>query len=77
MPRRPGQKEERFRQVLDAEQPEGEGAVADGAERTPDPERGAPALDALLARVARLEREVAELKAGPRDGMRDPSGQQP
>jgi uncharacterized protein YceH (UPF0502 family) len=78
MARRPGQKEERFTQLLGAEQ--GESAPAAGAngaegtaERAREPE---PELESLLARVDRLEREVAELRAGQDAGMRDPSQQE-
>jgi uncharacterized protein YceH (UPF0502 family) len=71
MPRRPGQKEERFMQLLDAGEPDSGPAPADGAEQ------GASALDSLLSRVARLEREVAELRDGALAGMRDPSEREP
>jgi hypothetical protein len=43
------------------------------AERAREPE---PELESLLARVDRLEREVAELRAGQDAGMRDPSQQE-
>ena len=77
MARRPGQKEERFSQLLGAE--EGERpptGVANGVEETPEAGEGASALEGLLARVARLEREVAELRAGQDAAMRDPFQQQ-
>jgi uncharacterized protein len=54
LPRRPGQKEQRYEQLLGGE-PEDEVAVAEPAEAPPD--------DDLEARVARLEREVAALRA--------------
>jgi uncharacterized protein YceH (UPF0502 family) len=77
MERRPGQKEERFEQLLGAEQAASTPAGAENdADATADPGEGIPALDDLLSRVARLEREVAELRAGQQAGMRDPSEQQ-
>ena len=53
LPRRPGQKEERFVQLLG-----GEAATGDTA-RSPQPATPAPALE---KRVARLEEEVVELR---------------
>jgi uncharacterized protein len=55
LPRRPGQKEERYAQLLQAE-----------AETTPQahPPDPAPGVGALEQRVERLEREMAELRAG-------------
>jgi len=58
--RRPGQKEERYAQLL-----EGDGEQDAAAAPLP----AAPALDDLAERVSRLEREVVELRAA----MRDPS----
>jgi hypothetical protein len=80
--RRPGHKEERYVQLLQAnevQQPAREPlARADEAQESPlEPlARAAPAgqppeLDGLHARVARLEREVAELRAA----MRHPVGE--
>jgi uncharacterized protein YceH (UPF0502 family) len=48
--RRPGQKEDRFGQLL-------------GGGGEPEPVTAMPAVDSLEERVARLEREVAELRA--------------
>jgi uncharacterized protein len=61
VPRRPGQKEDRFGHLLGGDT---EGTVPTVA---PDATRGtvptvAPAVDSLEERVARLEREVAELR---------------
>jgi len=77
--RRPGQKEERYMQLLegheDGDAGTPEGSLPDGAgEREGSP--GAPVespLDELRERVARLERQVAELRAEQRPAMRDPS----
>jgi uncharacterized protein YceH (UPF0502 family) len=54
--RRPGQKEDRFGHLLgsDAEAPDATGGTVPAV---------APAVDSLEERVARLEREVAELRA--------------
>ena len=57
--RRPGQKEERYAQLLGGEN--GTVAAAAGAAASADPM--APAANDLAERVARLEREVAELRA--------------
>ena len=70
--RRPGQKEERYRELLGAAE-EGD-AAEELALRAPEPEPAAgnghdagngrdAAAEALVERVARLEREVAELRA--------------
>ena len=82
--RRPGQKEERYVQLLEDPAEEGsaeEGpplrsAAGDGASALPpvSPAGSAPAADALAAlheRVERLEREVADLRAA--QGAADPS----
>lgn len=62
--RRPGQKEERYTQLLSAaEVGEGDGVA--------DPSMGPVALDDLIQRVSHLEHEVDQLRAA----MRDPSGQ--
>jgi uncharacterized protein YceH (UPF0502 family) len=55
LPRRPGQREDRFEQRLG-----GEGEEAPEAEPAPPAPAPRPALE---ERVARLEREVAELRA--------------
>jgi uncharacterized protein len=68
--RRPGHKEERYAELLQA--PGGDEPEAE--ERPPAIEavpQAPPALDGLEGRVERLEREVAEL----RHAMRDPSPQ--
>ena len=57
LPRRPGQKEERYRQLLGAD----DGAVAD-TQAGPSEREAAPGGD-LEARVGRLEAEVASLRA--------------
>jgi uncharacterized protein len=75
LPRRPGHKEERYAHLLGESEGEGDerarcaalesgdGAGADGDERS------APAREELEQRVARLEREMAELRARvPADG---------
>jgi uncharacterized protein len=72
--RRPGQKEERYRQLMQAGGPDGEEsehpAPTLGVVPQPAAAEPLPAED-LRARVAQLEREVAELRAA----MRDPSRQ--
>lgn len=55
LPRRPGEKQERFRQLLSSGENEEEVAVA----APPPPEPGA--LEELQARVERLEQQVADL----------------
>ena len=69
--RRPGQKEERYRELLGAEAEEGD-AAEELALRAPEPappagENGVGAANGadgeLADRVARLEREIAELRA--------------
>jgi uncharacterized protein len=79
--RRPGHKEERYAQLLQADEVQEPAreplARADGAQEPLEPlARAAPAgqppeLDGLHERVARLEREVAELRAA----MRHPVGE--
>jgi uncharacterized protein YceH (UPF0502 family) len=73
--RRPGHKEERYLQLLQeaADEP-GPHERREPASASPDAAPAQPAgLDGLHERVARLEREVMELRAA----MRDPSGQRP
>lgn len=71
--RRPGQKEERYVQLL------GEGAEVSDAVSVPASSTPVPAVDALEERVARLEREVAQLRAElgavPREGSGSPGGE--
>jgi len=72
LPRRPGQKEERYRQLLGAHGDEGGDAADELAFRAGGPAviepatNGGPALNGaaheLEARVAKLEREMAELR---------------
>jgi uncharacterized protein YceH (UPF0502 family) len=68
--RRPGHKEERYAQLLQAEEEQGREPAAPAPAL---PSTGPAGLDGLAERVARLEREVAEL----RGAMRDPSVQTP
>ena len=68
--RRPGHKEERYAQLLQAD---GEAAQEPATPSSAPQPAGAAGLDGLAERVARLEREVAELQAA----MRDPSVQAP
>jgi uncharacterized protein len=72
LPRRPGQKEERYRHMLEDQHDEGSAGargVAENAEPTFAPPARATsegpggAHDDLRERVARLEREIAELRA--------------
>ena len=70
MERRPGQKEERYRQLMDAEGPEEDGGPATAPAREPSASAARPAaLGDLGERVARLEREVADIRAAMRDAM--------
>jgi uncharacterized protein YceH (UPF0502 family) len=76
--RRPGHKEERYMHLLQADGAEGEGEAREmpRSEREPAPATGsgeASMLDDLQERVARLEREVAALRADQSAAMRDPS----
>jgi uncharacterized protein YceH (UPF0502 family) len=65
--RRPGHKEERYAHLLEADAEQHPPASPpQEAAASPQPED----LHGLLERVASLEREVAELRAG----MRDPEG---
>jgi uncharacterized protein len=66
--RRPGHKEERYIQLLQADGAE-DLEPASASRRAP----GESPLDGLHERVERLEREVSELRAA----MRDPSGERP
>jgi uncharacterized protein YceH (UPF0502 family) len=65
--RRPGHKEERYMQLL---QDDGEAELAPSPATRSAPAGESPPLNGLHERVARLEAEVAELRAA----MRDPSG---
>jgi uncharacterized protein YceH (UPF0502 family) len=60
--RRPGQKEERYRQLLEEEQDAPEPVVAASVSMASNGDSNGGAAD-LEQRVARLEREVAELRA--------------
>jgi uncharacterized protein len=65
--RRPGQKEERYEQLLGDDDAEDGPAAIPAATSTPThasmPARAIPAVDSLEERVALLEREVGELRA--------------
>ncbi len=58
LPRQPGQKEERYVQLLG-----GDSAPAEAAHAEPVTELRAPGGDPLVERVSSLEREVAELRS--------------
>ena len=70
LPRRPGQKEERYAQLLGGDGADGAAEIAPAAatvaEQAVDPDR----LAALEGRVERLERELAELRAASGEGLR-------
>ena len=72
LPRRPGQKEERYRELLGAEA----GVVGDAADelalRVPVPVPSQNGSAGLAERVERLEREVAELRALVESGAAGP-----
>jgi uncharacterized protein len=79
--RRPGQKEERYAQLLGGEDAAGEGGRDDRAHAVARAEPSVDGLSELRARVERLEREVAALRADS-DGegeraMRNPSASAP
>jgi uncharacterized protein YceH (UPF0502 family) len=65
--RRPGQKEERYVQLLGEE--DATAADAWSSMSTPTPIPAARVVDGLEERVARLEREVAQLRAALGDGL--------
>jgi uncharacterized protein YceH (UPF0502 family) len=74
--RRPGQKEDRYRQLLlaeeeDADTPTDEGIAAEGRDSAPAFADEPVTLEDLCVRVAALEREVGELRAA----MRNPSAE--
>lgn len=71
--RRPGHKEERYAQLLQAQDDEAAPAREPAAEHTPTFTANATPseLDALRARVERLERDVAELRAAVRDPVHE------
>jgi uncharacterized protein YceH (UPF0502 family) len=60
LPRRPGQSQDRWRQLLGGDGVTG--APEDGAERSTDVESVVPTQTSLEQRVARLEEQVAELQ---------------
>lgn len=75
LPRRPGQKEERYRQLLEADEAEGLSQAPGAQEPAAAPPLStveALGLDELRERLTRLEREVGELRVA----MRNPSSQQ-
>jgi len=65
--RRPGQKEERYRELLGSEE-----TSEEGWEGAPEAPAQAGGLGGLAERLARLEGEVAALRAEMRAEMRDP-----
>lgn len=70
-PRRPGQKEERYEQVLGGSGEEGEGQMTTGEEATAPPEASSPSAQDE-DRLDRIERELAELRtelAGLREAL--------
>jgi uncharacterized protein len=67
--RRPGQKEERYVQLLGEEAESSDAAPSPMSMPTPAPR----AVDGLEERVARLEREVAQLRAALGDGLAEVS----
>ncbi len=71
--RRPGQKEERYVQLLGEEDEASDAAPSPMSTPTPVPR----AVDGLEERVARLEREVAQLRAALGDGPEEPSSSSP
>jgi uncharacterized protein len=77
LPRRPGQKEERYSQLLHAEEQDEAAPIRESDEPRAAPPTPVSApegltLDQLGERIERLEREVGELRAQ----MRNPSSQQ-
>jgi uncharacterized protein len=79
--RRPGQKEERYRERLGAQEGDGDDAAEELARRAPAPAQPAAAnglhTGDLSVRVARLEREVAELRARLDKSAADPHAAEP
>ena len=81
--RRPGQKEERYEQLLsDREQPAGPAPAATPAPasepadaQTPEPAARRSEMELLGERVARLEREVGELRAELARARSEPGGE--
>jgi uncharacterized protein YceH (UPF0502 family) len=77
--RRPGQKEERYEQLLGEDAEDGLVPIpAAPSAPTPVsmPAAALPAVDSLESRVARLEREVAELRAALGDDGPDPQARE-
>ncbi len=62
LPRQPGQKEERYAQLLGGDASELPAAAPAPSAPAPAPAPAAPATPAAEQRIARLEREVAELR---------------
>jgi uncharacterized protein YceH (UPF0502 family) len=74
--RRPGQKEERYLQLLQAEdEDEDEGGAEQRTPAAVQPSIAPPSsstLEELRGRIERLEREVAELRGATREGVGEP-----
>jgi uncharacterized protein YceH (UPF0502 family) len=66
-PRRPGQKEDRFEQLLGGERPEVPSAAAPVSASAPTIEALVARLNELEERVAELRQELAELRVGALD----------
>jgi uncharacterized protein len=72
--RRPGQKEERYLQLLEGDPEDDSEPGEPRSGPAPEPAGGEPPLASLHERVARLEREVSELRASQDAAMRNPVG---
>jgi uncharacterized protein YceH (UPF0502 family) len=68
--RRPGQKEERYAQLLGADGADGTAEIAPAAATVAEQAVAPDRLAALEGRVERLERELAELRAASGEGLR-------
>jgi uncharacterized protein YceH (UPF0502 family) len=74
--RRPGQKEERYAQLLEGEaEREGQAASGAGFDSPPAPGPLGSEIEDLRERVGRLERELGDLRAGQRAAMRHPTSE--